>query len=467
MTARLFLLNNDVVSTTTPPGLTLLSWLREKRQLTGTKEGCGEGECGACAVLLGELDNGEVTYRAVPSCLLPLGDVAGRHVVTVEGLNPHEGLGPIQQHLVDEGAPQCGFCFPGIVLSLTGYCLASPDLSVADGVTALDGNICRCTGYAAILRAIVALSETYGPRLDATRPRLDQLMEWGMLPASFSNAVERLQGLAVATTQDAGTLLGGGTDLIVQRPQALVDGPVSFISRRAEWRRIETEDGSLRIGGGVTIGDLARSDDAQTWIPNLRELTDVFASTLVRNRATVAGNLVNASPIGDLTVLLLALDAELDLAVGSKTRRLPLRQFYRGYRDIALEEREIVCAVVVPPVVGGVNFEKVSQRRYLDIASVNTAAVLRAINGVFDLVELTMGGVAPVPLYLDATSAALRGQPVTAATIHAAADVLDSEIAPIDDVRGSAAYKRTLARRLLFAHILNLAPAAVRYEELV
>jgi len=186
------LLNDRVVNIAGPPGALALAWLREREGLTGSKEGCGEGECGTCAVLLGERDavhpGGSPSYRAVCACLLPLGELPGRHLVTIEGLNHPEGLGPVQRALVDAGAPQCGFCIPGIVVSLTGYFLTSRALSRADAVAALDGNVCRCSGYASILRALESLSAEFGPRLSADADRVEQLVDWGILPAHFASA---------------------------------------------------------------------------------------------------------------------------------------------------------------------------------------------------------------------------------------------------------------------------------------
>ncbi len=461
------LLNNEIVTLDEAPGRTVLSWLRETRELTGTKEGCAEGECGACAVLLGEWTGDDMNYRAVPACLLPMGELSGRHLLTVEGLNPATGLTPIQRALVDQGAPQCGFCFPGIVLSLTGFFLSSNDLSVSDAITALDGNICRCTGYASILRAITSLTEEYAPLLDSSLPRSEQLVAWGILPNSVFDAPGLLAGLE-APLSTGPTLLGGGTDLIVQRGTELPMADVSFLSRRPELRGIRLDDDALVMGGGTTLEELRTSSTVADLVPAFTSMATVFASTLVRHRATVAGNLVNASPIGDLSVLLLALGAELDLIGESSERQLPLAEFFLGYKDLALADREIIRSVRVPRSISewSVSFEKVSQRRALDIASVNSAAAFVMENGRFTDARISMGGVAPVPLLLKDTVEYLIGSEVTPEVVLKAADIMDGEIAPIDDVRGSATYKRLLARRVLMAHVLKLAPELVRFEEL-
>ncbi len=493
---RRLVLNDRVVALAPGERGLVLDWLRRGRGLVGTKEGCGEGECGACTVLLGEPAGpvgpaAPLRYRAVCSCLLAVDELPGRHLVTVEGLRLQAGLGPIQEALVDAGAPQCGFCFPGIVVSLAGFFLCSDDLSRDDAVAALDGNICRCTGYAAILRAVDALCSAYAPRLDRERPRIAQLVAWGVLPPHFATAPD----LLVEAAADAGAadvprpapappavLLGGGTDLLIQQPDvAFCDGHdpgVVYLSRRRELGAIRRSGDHLIIGGGVAIEDLMRAPEFADLVPAAPAALARFASTIIRNRATVAGNLVNASPIGDVTVLLLALEAAVVLKSGDALgggcsggeRVLPLADFYLGYKRLAMAHGEVLTAVRVPLRVGGdlVSYEKVSQRRYLDIASVNSAARFAlAGDGLVEGVTLAFGGVAPIPLLARETMRFLLGRRLDAAVVREAADVLRGEIAPIDDVRGSAAYKRELARRLLFAHALRVAPARVRCEELI
>ncbi len=465
------LLNDRPVLIEQPLGLSTLAWLRAARELTGTREGCNEGECGACAVLLGKLAAGGVRYRAVASCLLPVGELAGRHLVTIEGLNPPTGLNPIQQALVDEGAPQCGFCFSGFVVSLAGFFLTSTDLAVDDALAAIDGNICRCTGYASVVRAVTAVCADLQARIDPRRPRVPQLVACGVLPAHFGDAGPRLAvlGPMPAAAADA-PLLAGGTDLLIQRRPQLARGDAAFVSRRPGLRTVSRDLDALVIGGGVTLSELAESGDAAAVLPVLRTMAPWFGSALIRNRATVAGNLVNASPIGDLTMVLLAAGAALEIGGrGGAVRRVPLASFYRGYKDIDLVPGEIVRAVhvPVPPAGAQFSFEKVSRRRVLDIASVTSCAMLHLEDGTVRAARLAFGGGARVPLLATAAAAALAGRALDTHAVREAAAVLDTEIAPIDDVRGSAAYKRLLAGRILMAHALKLAPGALRCGELI
>jgi len=468
------LLNHDAVALGPGDRGLALHWIRRAQGLPGTKEGCGEGECGACTVLLGDLVAGDrVRYRAVASCLLPVAELPGRHVVTVEGLNPPTGLTPVQQALVDAGAPQCGFCFPGIVMSLTGFLLTSDDLSPTAAAVALDGNVCRCTGYAAIRRATDELCAEAQQRLTPDVDRATALVAWGVLPTSFAQVAERLREMApnpTAPTADGAppVLLAGGTDLIIQQPELVLSNDLALVSHRPDLDTVTLETDQLRLGAAVTVEALRLDPDFNRLVPGAADILERFASTIIRNRATVAGNLVNASPIGDLTVLLLALGAELELHGPDPSRRLPLNRFYLGYKQLDLHPGEVVTAVRIPTAVqqDAVSFEKISQRRNLDIASVNSSLRLHVEDGVVSAATLSVGGVAPIPMLATGTAQVLTGQPLTAATVLVAADILDQEIAPIDDVRGSAAYKRLIARRALFAHALRLGAGSIRHEEL-
>lgn len=456
-----FLLNDAEVETSLQPGTRLLDYLRRHRRLRGTREGCREGECGACTVLAGCAEGGVMRYRTAASCLLPLAQVDGTHVITVEGLGP--GLSPVQKALCDHHAIQCGFCTPGIVMSLTGFFCSSPSLSEQDALDSLDGNICRCTGYASIRRAASALCAPFGPRLDPARDRCAQLVEWGILPACCASAAARLEALPRGTARRgaAALLVGGATDLLVQQADQVENAEsLRLASEVAGADGIRVSGSDLVIGGAATIEELRRSPELQHALPSLsRTLAEdlkLVASTPLRNRATVAGNLVNASPIGDLSIILLALDARLTIASGRRRRELPLRRFFRGYRDVDLAAGEAVEAIAVRVRDLRLRFEKVSRRRVLDIASVNVALCADG-----ESVGLAAGGVAPVPLYLEAASRLLSGGTGDAAEARAAIDLALGEIAPISDVRGSAAYKRLLLRNLLIAALSALFPQRV------
>ena len=466
-----FLLNQDVSRLSLPSGLAVLDLLRRERRLTGTREGCREGDCGACMVLLGEPKGGEIRYRAVNSCLLPVGELEGRHLVTIEGLNPPSGrepeLNPIQRCFVEEGATQCGFCTPGFIVSLTGWFLGGPAPSLEQALDAVAGNLCRCTGYASIRSAVQRLLEQFQalPEQEA----LERCVGWGVVQPWMLEAPARLEALraepgtggAAAASAGVGTgkpvLVAGGTDLFVQRPDALQDAPLIFLSGRGlsnTW----VQEGRRFLGATLPMEDLCA-------LPPFGEYLPCVASGPVRQRATVVGNLVNASPIGDFTIMLLALGASLGIRGPAGMRELALPKFFRGYKDLDLAEEEVVEWVAFPePPPGSFHFEKVARRQNLDIASLNAAGVLTADGGRVREARLAAGGVAPVPLYLGLASGYLSGRDVSPAALSQTLRLAQEEAAPISDVRGSADYRRQLLKRLLIAIFLRLLPQAFSPE---
>jgi xanthine dehydrogenase small subunit len=546
-----FICNNRDIETEKPAGMTVLDFLRRDLRLTGTKEGCREGDCGACTILVGEFSEieGRLVYRAVNSCLLPLGEIDGKHVITIEGINPERDgyrqtgadtklppLSPIQEMFVQENASQCGFCTPGFIVSLTWFFLESPDITVEKAFEAVAGNICRCTGYESIKRAIRKLVDRFAETLsaphaevvkartgrrgvpgDITRggrsSRTTLLIEAGIIPPYFAKIPERLAGAKQAEQSGAEAVLGptpqtkqakreaaaiiaGGTDLYVQKPEYLEEHPVTFISSHPSLSGIEIRDGECRIGAGTPVETLKGSPELIGIIPEMDNYLGLVASAQIRRQATVGGNIINASPIGDLSIMFLALQSECVLADSSapeadggdrgvSRRRVPLKDFFLGYKKLDIREGEILESIVfpVPSVDSLFNFEKVSRRTHLDIASVNSAALItlegdeieaptapRTGSGVEPLIaeaSISAGGVAPVPLYLSETSRYLRGKPVTAAVIEQAADIAEGEATPIDDIRGSGEYKRLLLRRLIYAHFIKLFPEQKELEALV
>lgn len=451
------MINREVIETELPAGTPVLDFIRHHHRLTGTKEGCREGECGACAVLLGERSGNCMFYKTAASCMLPLGELAGKHLVTVEGVNG-DSLTPVQQVLVKHGASQCGFCTPGIVLSLTGFFLTSPGLDLTDAEDALDGNICRCTGYASIRRAARELVDTHQTRLDINRDRLSQLVEWGILPGYFMTiptqlaALEKDEPIPGPQEETPGRLLvAGATDLYIQKPDEMECGDLDFISRCAGSSCIRREDGHIVIGAGTPVEDMKNSPIIRELFPNMPGYLRRVSSTLMRNRATLAGNIMNASPIGDLTIILLALDATIVLGKKDKRRQLPLKKFFKGYKQLDREPGELLKEIHFPVPGPGwrFHFEKVSQRKHLDIASVNGAISIKQDGDNIGDVRISVGGVAPIPLFLEKTCEFLKGKTSGGDTINEAVRVMKGEISPISDVRGSDQYKRLLLGNLL------------------
>jgi xanthine dehydrogenase small subunit len=462
------LVNDRAVATSAPASGVVLDFLRAHERLSGVKEGCREGDCGACTVLLGELRGDRVDYRAVCSCLLPIGDAHGKHLVTVEGLTLADALSPVQRLLVDEGGVQCGFCTPGFVVSLTGYLLSGGPLSRDAAVESVGGNLCRCTGHVPIVRAARRLVES----LDVAEggARLDALVALGAVPAYLLEVPARLAALAAGGGPEQTPEIDPGRPLVAGGTDAYVGGAFSLpgqpVQRIADWQRdtrVSEDAITLRIPAAATIEDLRESPIVRRHLPELVVALELFGSVPIRHRATVGGNLVTASPIGDLTCLLMALDATLVLRAGPTERMVPLRSLYTGYKELAKGPAELVESVVVPKPgpQTRVSYEKVSRRRHLDIASVNSTMVANVEGDTLSAVSISAGGVGPTMLLLRATAAALEGRPLDEGTVAAALQAAQAEIAPISDVRGSAAYKRLLLRQLIAAHLDRLVPGVV------
>ncbi len=490
MTYR-FLLNQNSVEENVPPGELLLDIIRCDRGLTGTKEACREGDCGACQILVGKLMDGRIRYQAVNACLLPVGAISGRHVVTIEGLNS-EQLNPIQRALVDNGAIQCGFCTPGLVVALTGFFLDStlPDESAA--LDSIAGNLCRCTGYASIKRAVSVLCQQFDLSASPLERRIEDLIAWHILPVYFATVPETLSQYSAALNAgtesgfcpprgegvqkyafrdrspysetseplDNAVLIAGGTDLFVQKPEKLHKQVLHFLATASQHPLIRKDNTDYIIHALTTIEQIRTSPLLQSCFPRLAEDFKLICSAPIRQRATIGGNLVNASPIADLSVFFLALDAQLTLHSGSQTRIVSLQQFFQGYKHIDLKpgERLLDIRFEIYSQDNQFSYEKVSKRKHLDIAAVNSALLIQEHDGKINKVHISAGGVAPIPLYLANTCAYLTGQTVCLESLKTAAEVAQSEIAPISDVRGSAQYKRLLLRQLLFAHFVKLFP---------
>ena len=460
-----FICNREEISTSLHPGITLLDFLRKNLLLTGTKEGCREGDCGACTVLVGSLTNKRVEYKSVNSCLMPINDVDGKHVVTIEGLNKDK-LSPVQSSFVEEGASQCGFCTPGFIISLTGYLISQKKYDENDAVYSMDGNICRCTGHNSIIRAAQNSLEKIQLQKSSAKNHLRNLIEAGVLPEYFSKIKPKLEILQKSIKvsrriNETGIhLISGGTDLYVQKWEEIYETKVNFLSTGVVPSSIKGKDGKCIIGAGASVSDLIESPLINNHFPEMKKHLILFGSLPIRNRATVGGNIVNASPIADITSILLALDAELRIKNGKNFRRVELKKFYKGYKKLNLKNSEFLYEISfkLPSGKFYFNFEKVSKRTYLDIASVNSSIYIETNSNTIEKVSLSAGGVAPIPLYLKEVCKFLKGQEIDAVTISDACNIAESEISPISDVRGSAEYKTLLLRQLIFTHFIKLFP---------
>ena len=457
-----FILNDKDISTEVAKGTVLLDFIRYHQQLTGTKIGCREGDCGACTMLVGEIKDGELMYSSVTSCLMPIGNAQGKHIVTIEGLNL-DGLNFIQQSFADEGATQCGFCTPGFIVSLAGYCLGKSN-SYQSGIDAVNGNICRCTGYKSIERAIQKIT---GKLLEnGGQDNISFSITNNILPEYFSDIKDRLLQISLpvngvgARMNGAAKFVGGGTDLYVQQHETMGASEVDLLFNKQQLNGIYQQGSKCIMGASVTATDILQSPIFHQHFPLLEKYMRLVSSTQIRNMATVAGNFINASPIGDLTIFFLALDAQLILNDGVNRREIPLCKLYKGYKQLNKSPEEFIEQMYfeLPAASSKFNFEKVSKRTHLDIASVNTAIYLNMNGTTIIDASLSAGGVGPIPAYLEKSSGFLPGKIISPDLVGELVEIACAEISPISDARGTAVYKRLLAGQLIKAHFSILFP---------
>jgi xanthine dehydrogenase small subunit len=464
-----FILNDKLIRTDHSSGMTLLDFIRYNENLKGTKIGCREGDCGACTVLEGCLSEDSVNYKTIVSCLTPLGNAHGKHIVTIEGLNM-QNLSPVQSALVNNNGTQCGFCTPGFTISLTAFLLSHKLANLTEAIEAVDGNICRCTGYKSIERAALELVSI---KRNANENNIvSWLIDNNYLPAYFNSIPNRLKSI-VPTSKSTGKnriAVGGGTDLYVQIPDQMLEKDIEFVNRDQEKEKITIRDNNCRIQGNATASDIMQSSILQKYFPHLHNYFTLISSSPIRNMGTIAGNMVNASPIGDLSILFLALDANVRLSdQENKIRSIMLKDFFLDYKKLNLQDNEIIKSIefALPQRSDYFNFEKVSKRKYLDIASVNSAIKLTVDEGIIKNVHFSAGGVSPIPKYLVKASDFLVAKEINAETVIQANNIAQEEISPISDIRGSADYKRLLMRQLLFAHFIELFPDQISLPELL
>lgn len=455
-----FILNKTIVETNLPEGSTLLDYIRYEKQLTGTKIGCREGDCGACTVLIGDIQDNKMTYQSMTSCLTPLGNIHGKHVLTVEGINSQE-LSPVQDLMISNNGTQCGFCTIGFVMSLTGFVLSEESPTYDNGIKAIDGNICRCTGYKSIERATKALSGLLEQR--PKKNTLAWLADNGFVPNYLKEIPKKLQTIKTSSNHtDNGIskdyLIGGGTDLMVQKPEIIRKHSTKNILYDSQLKGIKIENKVCHIGASTTVTEFGDSPIIKDIFPKIATYLKLVSSTPIRNMATLGGNIVNASPIGDMTIFFLGLNSSVVLYNGIRRRTLLLSELFLDYKKLDKTPNEFIESIQfpVPTKSSQFNFEKVSKRTHLDIASVNSACQIELKeNGTIASAHISAGGVAAIPKYLKQSSAFLKNKKLDAEVLSGFLDLLESEIAPISDARGTAAYKKLLLRQLVLSHFIQ------------
>jgi xanthine dehydrogenase small subunit len=454
------------------PTRTVLEWLREDARCTGTKEGCAEGDCGACTVVLGEpAADGALSLRPVNACIQFLPTLDGRALFTVEDLAAPDGTPhPAQQAMVDCHGSQCGFCTPGFVMSLWAsserHGAAGTQPSRQDIADELSGNLCRCTGYRPILDAGERMFKDLPAAPLDRAPVLQSLKALQTAPAlnyqGRFHAPRTLEHFAaLRQTLPQARLLAGSTDVglwVTKQFREL--GDLLYIGRVAELKQVTADEHLIAIGAAVSL-ETAWQALATEW-PTLREVWLRFASLPVRSAGTLVGNLANGSPIGDTAPALIALDATLVLRQGTRVRRLPLQDFYLGYMKNALETGEFVQAVEVPrheARPAQLRVYKISKRFDCDISALCAGLYVELEGDCVTTVRIAFGGMAGTVCRAKGAEAAMLGQPWTEATLQAAQAALAQDYAPLSDLRASAAYRRQVAQNLLRRFWLETRPA--------
>jgi xanthine dehydrogenase small subunit len=461
--ATRFTVNGESVEIAGPGGLRLLDALRIDLGLVGTKEGCGEGECGACTVL--------VDGTPVLSCLVPVGQVEGREVRTVEGLAEDGRLDPVQAAFVDSGGVQCGICTPGILMSARAFLDSGAEPTDAAIREVIAGNLCRCTGYMKIIDAIANAATTAPRQVPGGLPQVLREVPGPAIRPNVEPGSDVRVGAAFVrptTLAEAYALLAegtwrpiaGGTDIMVELAGGADAEGLLDLTGIEELRDIRVDGDRLVIGSTATYTDLRRSPLVAAHLPAVAELAAVFGATQLQNMATLGGNVVNASPAGDSLPLMLATEAVLVVGGPGGERAIPAASFFLGYRRTALQPGELLLRMELP--VGGgrhVRYRKIGTRRALALSKVALAVAWRQDPGspAWRDVRVAVGTITEVPIRAPSAEAALEGAAPSAEVAERAAAAVLLDIHPRDGLRSTAAYRRSATARVLRRMVLDAA----------
>ena len=450
---------------------TLVEFLRDDCSLTGTKVGCGEGDCGACTVLVGRPFAGSLRYRAIASCLQAMYQLDGTHVVTIEGLTPADGLSPVQQAMVNHHALQCGYCTPGMIAALEGLLEAKQPVDMTALRAGLTGNLCRCTGYLPILEAGLALDHASVPSLESRYPSHEMARELAARAALpirlehhdrvFFSPLSLDDAIAFRAQHSGSLVVAGGTETGLARNRSGSEpSHLLSLSRISELRQITHEHELLSVGASVSWTDL--QEFVRDTLPLLHALTERFGSPQIRNAGTLVGNIAYGSPVADSLCFLLVMQAELEVAGPRGKRRVQVDGFHQGRGQTTLAPDELITKVLIPLPAANehVKLYKISKRKEIDTSTFRAAIRIEERGGLIQAAAIAFSGVGPNAVRLPRTESFLAGQMFCESTFRQAGELARSEIEPISDVRGSSEYRLRLAGNILlkFFHATSLAP---------
>lgn len=476
-----FFLNGELTEVFILPGISLLEMLHEEFGLLGTKLSCNEGDCGSCTVVVASAIDEAVVYQAVNSCIYPAVRIHDKHLITIEGVSSEEELHPIQKVILDHHGSQCGYCTPGFVMSMLGLFLNNPYPSREEIMAALEGNLCRCTGYEGLIEAALFLRDNLD-RETALLPRLYRQLEGEILnerkkirkrttvsiepsiskdyyqPDSIDMLTQLLDDIS---RKESFSIVAGATDVMVRanvnhdNPNIIID-----INEVKELNSIRYENNKMYIGATTTLDQLHQSDIIREKLPLLPTMIRWTASQQIRNMATLVGNIANSSPIADGATTLLALNAKIEMVSAGGTRQISLQDFYVDYKTTVMMKNEFISNVIIPLPRSYRNiyqdFCKSAKRKAVDISS-----VVSAISVVFDgkkikTITLAFGGVKEYPALANKTMEQLYGQEIDQSRFTEIAESVQNEFTPISDVRGSKEYRSLLVRNHTLYYLQNI-----------
>ncbi len=473
-----FVLNGEMKSLEISPGTTLLEIIRDSYHLYGTKSVCNEGDCGACTVTLVEYQEDKPVFKAINSCLYPAEKIMNKHVITVEGLTCKDSeLHPIQEILYNNYSTQCGFCTPGIVMSIFAYLAENSEYNEEELREALNGNLCRCTGYVHIIQGALEIINYFSEHRDKILPKklLEGNKKLEHLNKTFNlNYAEKSQGgrgvegyyliKSLAKYQEiikklkgSGTIkvVAGATDLYVvgnlRRSYFKNYLDITYIP---ELTTVKADDKHITIGASVTLETIRTNRLISDKLPILAEVVSQMASKQIRNIASIGGNVGNASPVGDCATSLIGLNARLILFGEDGEREVSIDQFYKGYKETVLKHYEFIKEIIIPlQDKGFYSFEKSAKRKTLDISSVCSFCYIEYDKGKMNISRFAFGGVAPYPKLALSIALELRGKSLEEIDIEYLGEKVSQEFTPLSDIRGSSEYRHILIRNHVIKHL--------------